>query len=64
MFVDLRLLKGDLGGHNPTKGPLVGCTDDGTLAIVPICMYTHLGLISWRITQIESQMLQSSCRLE
>jgi hypothetical protein len=37
-----------------------GCTDDDTLTIVPIYLYTHLGLISWRIIQIESQMLQQA----
>jgi hypothetical protein len=56
----------------PMKHPAAkGCTDDGTLAIVPIylfiylylyrniAIYTQLGLISWHITQIESQMLHS-----
>jgi hypothetical protein len=35
-----------------------GCTDDDTLAIVPIYK-PILDLISWRIIQIESQMLQT-----
>jgi hypothetical protein len=44
---------GDGMKHTAAKG----CTDDGTL-IHHTYMNTHLGLISWRIVQIDSQMLQ------